>query len=221
VGRPTRDRRLNTYGARLFRAPQAGRIDYDVEGLRQTGRVSTTTAATAPSQAVSAGFVHAEAGYLWRAAWKPHLALEYDWASGDRAGGSYGRFDTLFGMRGGDYAPSGLFAALHRANSHMLGARLEASPSARLDVMLHYAPVWLASRTDAFSTTNVRDATGGSGRFAGHLLHGRARVWLVPRSLRLDIDAVLLAKGRFLRTAPNAPRTGDTHYLAMALNALF
>jgi hypothetical protein len=43
----------------------------------------------------------------------------------------------------------------------------------------------------------------------------------MPGFLRGEIDGVWLAKGRFLKTAPNAPRTGDTHYLATAVTATF
>ena len=77
--------------------------------------------------------------------------------------------------------------------------------------------MWLASATDSFSTTNVRDPTGRSGRYAGELLEGRLRYWLIPDTLRLETNAALIAKGRFLKTAPNAPQTGDVHYLATSL----
>lgn len=220
-GRPTRDRQLHSYGARLFREPHAGRFDYDVEAIRQTGTIRASNAPAAPVLDVSAGFVHGEAGYQFAGAWKPHLSLEYDWVSGDRGGGRYNRFDTLFGMRRADFAPSGLLSAVGRANISMPGVRLEATPSSRLDGFVHYGLMWLASGTDAFSTANVRDATGGSGRFAGQLLEGRIRYWLVPGALRFEANAVLLAKGRFLKDAPNAPPTGDTVYGSAALTATF
>ena len=220
-GRATRNRHLHTYGARLFRAPETERLDYDFEGFRQDGTIRASTAAGAGIQQVAAGFAHAELGYQWGGGWKPHLALEYDWASGDRAGGDYGHFDTLFGMRRADYAPSGIFAAIGRANSHVAGLRLEATPSPRWDVMAHYGPMWLDAAEDAFSTTGVRDAAGRSGRFAGHLVEGRLRCWIVPRALRFEANAVLLAKGHFLAAAPNAPRTGDTAYVSGSLTATF
>jgi len=44
---------------------------------------------------------------------------------------------------------------------------------------------------------------------------------VIPRSLRFEVDAVILAKGRFLTDAPNAPRTGDTHYLSVNLTSQF
>jgi hypothetical protein len=47
------------------------------------------------------------------------------------------------------------------------------------------------------------------------------RYWLVPQVWRLEADAVLLMKGRFLEDAPNAPATGDMHYLSLNLSAAF
>ena len=221
AGRPTRDRRLRTFGARLFRAPEARRLDYEFEAFRQTGSISVSAAPAAAAQDVSAAFAHAEAGYLFAGAWKPHLALEYDWAQGDRPGGRYNRFDTLYGMRRTDFAPSGIFNAIGRANSRVLGVRFEATPSPRWDFMAHYARMELDATTDAFSTTGVRDPAGRSGRFAGHLVEGRLRYWIVPRALRFEANGALIAKGRFLETAPNAPRTGDTRYLAASVTASF
>jgi len=43
----------------------------------------------------------------------------------------------------------------------------------------------------------------------------------VPSFLRAEINAVWLAKGRFLQAAPNAPATGDTTYLATSLTTTF
>ena len=147
--------------------------------------------------------------------------MEYDRASGDGPGRGFGRFDTLFGMRRADLAPSGIYNAIGRANIETPGLRVEAAPSRRWDAMATYHALWLASRSDAFSTTGVRDASGTSGRFAGHQIDARLRYWVVPQALRAEINAVWLAKRGFLHDAPNAPATGDTHYLATGLTASF
>ena len=81
--------------------------------------------------------------------------------------------------------------------------------------------MWLASRTDAFSTTGVRDPAGRSGRFAGHQIETRIRYWLIPETLRLEANGVLLLKGRFLENAPNAQRNGDARYFSLNLTANF
>lgn len=220
-GRPTRNRHLQTYGARVIRDPAAGQVDYEVEALRQTGRIRAGTATTAPQLEVAAWFAHAELGYSFAGGWKPRLALEVDHASGDQAGGKFGRFDTLFGMRRADLAPAGIYAAIGRTNLTAAGPRVEVTPSKRLDGFMTYRALWAASATDAFATTGVRDPTGAAGRFAGHQVDARLRWWWLPDRLRAEANAAWLAKRGLLTDTPNAPATGDTHYLSLALTASF
>lgn len=217
----TRNRRLNTTSVRLFRDPLKGAWDYEVEAVYQSGSVRASTTTSAAELDVSAYFYHLELGYQGAGAWLPRVSLEYDEASGDDSDSDYGRFDTLFGMRRADLAPSGIYAAVARANIRSPGIRVDFVPSARLDAFIGYRGLWLDSRTDSFSTSNVRDTAGRSGDFAGHQIDMRARYWLVPRLLRFEGNAVLLFKGRFLQDAPNAPATGDTHYLSANLIAMF
>ncbi|WP_375403939.1 alginate export family protein [uncultured Sphingomonas sp.] len=219
-GRPTRDRSLNTAALRVIRDPAPGRFDLEVEGIVQRGRASASTAAVAVRQPVAAWFLHADAGYTFAGGWKPRVSVEYDHASGDGRGGRYGRFDTLLGMRRADLAPAGLYNAIARTNIASPGVRVEATPDRRTDLFLSYRPMWLASRFDAFSSTGVRDASGRSGNFAGHQIDGRVRHRL-SRTLMLEADVVLLAKGRFLRDAPNAPPGHWTRYVSFNAVASF
>jgi hypothetical protein len=219
--RPTRNRNLHTVSARVIRDPKPARFDFEVEGIYQLGGIRAGVAAAAPELDVDAWFLHADAGYTFSGPAKLRLSVEYDRASGDGPGGRYGRFDTLFGMRRADLAPAGIYNAIGRANISTPGIRAEVAPGKRLDAFAAYRAMWLADRTDAFSTTGVRDPSGNSGSFAGHQVEGRVRYWIVPSLLRAEVNAVWLAKGHFLKQAPNAPRTGDTHYLATALTATF
>lgn len=219
--RPSRDRSLNTIGARIVREPKAGGFDYEVEAIYQLGHIRSSLAPTAAMLDVSASFVHAEIGYGFAHGWKPHVSIEFDRASGDGPGGSYGRFDSLFGMRRADLAPAGLYNAVGRANLMTPGIRLEATPNRAIDWFVSYRPIWLADRNDSFSTTGVRDVTGRSGRFAGHQVDARVRYWLVADRVRIELDGVWLAKGRFLRDAPNAPRSGNTRYVSTNLTTSF
>jgi len=221
AGHPTRNRDLDTFSARAIRDPKVSQLDFEIEGIYQTGQIRTGTSPNASEQAVSAWFLHADAGYLFAGPAKLRLSLEYDRASGDAPGGKNGRFDTLFGMRRADLAPAGIYNAIGRANIETVGLRGEIAPSRRWDAFAAYRPMWLAEKTDSFSTTGVRDPSGNSGSFAGHQLDMRVRYWLVPNFLRAEVNALVLAKGRFLKTAPNTPATGDTHYLATALTATF
>lgn len=220
---PTRNRRLITPGARLARAPAAGRIDWDFEGVYQTGHVRNTAgAADTKDLSVSAYFFHAEFGKTFRLPWSPRLTLQYDQASGDRSGrNTYNRFDTLFGARRGEYGPTSLYGAVQRANIRAPALRLEITPDKRWDAFAAYRPMWLLTATDSFAATGVRDAGGDSGKFAGHQIEARVRYWVVPKRARLDMGATYLIKGRFLRNAPNAPDAGDTTYGYMDLTFTF
>jgi hypothetical protein len=105
-------------------------------------------------------------------------------------------------------------ASTQRVAQHR-GARfasLVLTPSSRPDAFVSYIALRRRSRTDSLSTSGVRDPAGRSGNFAGHQLDTGLRYRLIPEVLRFEVDVVMLFKGRFLETAPNAPRTGDTHY---------
>lgn len=217
----TRDRDLHSVSARVIAEPKSGRADFEIEGIYQFGAISNSIAATAASLDVEAWFVHADAGYTFAHPWKPRISLEYDRASGDGTGSKYTRFDTLFGMRRADLAPAGIYAALGRTNIETIGIRGEIAPSARLDAFLSGRTLWAASKTDSFSSTGIRDASGRSGRFAGHQVEGRIRYWLVPKLLRAELNAAWLLRRGLLRDAPNANSHGDSRYVSFALTALF
>jgi hypothetical protein len=219
--RPTRNRHLTTFSLRLYRPATPRRVHFDSEIIAQTGRIRASLAPTAQNLAVRAWFVHGSVGYSFDHPLRPKLTFEYDQASGDGRGARYGRFDTLFGMRRPDLGPAGLYNAIGRTNVLSPGVRLELAPSKRLDGFLAVRDHWLSSRADAFSTTGVRDPSGRAGRHAGTQIDTRLRWWAVPDVIRLEANGVYLAKGRFLRTAPNAPRGGDTRYMSLNASVFF
>lgn len=219
--RATRDRRLHNFSVRALRDAAAGKFDYEFEGIYQAGSARTGTAAAAPRQDVNAWFAHVEAGYTMRDAWKTHWSLELDRATGDAPGGDNQRFDTLFGMRRADLAPSGIFGAVGRTNIQSVGVRVEVNPTPRLDVMAAWRVLRADEATDSFSTSGIRDASGAAGRAAGSLLDTRLRYWIVPRKLRTELTGVWLDRGRMLREAPNASPWGNTFYAAAALSYTF
>ena len=221
VGHPTRNRNLDNFSLRLLREPKAGLFDGEIEGIYQTGNVRTSIAPDAIRQPVSAWFVHADIGYTFSIKSKLRLSVEYDRASGDGESGKYGRFDTLFGMRGADFAQSGIYNAVGRANISSLGFRAEFPLVDRFEGYTTYRPMWLAEKTDAFSTTNVRDQSGASGSFAGHQIELQLRYWLIKKFLRAQLNVAWLGKGAFLKNAPNASTKDNTRYLATTLSAHF
>jgi hypothetical protein len=136
---------------------------------------------------------------------------------GDRQGQRNTRYDTLFGMRRADFAPSGIYNLIGRANLVSPGLRLELTPSARNDFMATLRGLWLESPTDGFSTLGLRDATAAAGRHAGTQLDLRYRHWLVPRRLRLEVNAIHLEQGRWLREVPGSRGRSGTGFLAVSL----
>ena len=218
---PTRSRQLYTPGLRIYADPAPGKPDFEVEGAYQFGSIRASTAADAPVQNVSAYFLHAQAGYQFAAPWKPRVSIVYDRASGDRPGGSYNRFDSLYGTRRSDWGPTGIFGPLGRSNVSSPGVRLEVTPDKRWDGFVMYRAAWLESATDSFASTGVKDATGGSGTFAGHQVEARVRYWIVPKLLRLDTGGAVLFNGRFLKNAPNANDFGNPVYGYFDLTATF
>ena len=220
-GRPSRDRSLNSLGLRVLREPAPGRFDWGAEGIYQWGGISASLAPAAARQAVSATFFRLHGGYSFPGPWRPHVLFELDRASGDGRGPTYARFDFLYGMRRADLGPAGLYNEVGRSNVISPGVRVEVTPSKRVDAFVGYRALWLADRFDAFSTTGVRDPAGQSGTFAGHQFDSRIRWWLLPGRLRFEGTAVLLAKGRFLRTAPNARPGATTRYGCVNLSVSF
>jgi hypothetical protein len=194
-------------------------FDYEIEGIHQSGHISASAAPGAQRLDVSAWFIHADVGYLLPGRWQPHLSAEFDIASGDKAGGKFTQFDTVFGMRRADLGPGGLYSVVARTNVLTPGVRIETTPNKRIDLLFSYRLLWLAEATDSFSGTGVRDASGRSGRFAGHQFDARVRAWIVPARLRFEVDGAWLAKGCFFTTAPNSPLDGDSKYLSINLTA--
>jgi hypothetical protein len=218
--RPTRNRALHSIGVRAIRDPKADQFDYEIEGILQTGHIRASTAVNAVLQDVDAFFVHGDAGYTFSSRGKPRLSLEYDYASGDGPGTEYQRFDTLFGMRRADLAPSGIYGLLGRANLESLGVRVEAT-GARLDAMASWRLLWAADARDSFSTSGVRDASGAAGRRAGSQFDGRLRYWLMPARVRAEVNAIWFNRAGLMRHAPNASAHGDTIYFTTAITLTF
>src|SRR3546814_6062142 len=124
---------------------------------------------------ISPYFIHAEIVPQFDIACNPRVSLNYDRASGDRAGSCFGRFDSLYGVRLPDYGPSSIYGPLGRNNIDSPGVRLEVTPDKRWDGFVMYRANWLDSETDSFANTGVRDPGGASGRFGGHQIEGRVR----------------------------------------------
>lgn len=222
AGRATRNRDLVTFGGRINRAASKGKFDFELEGAVQHGTTRGSTAATdLLDRKVRAGFANAEIGYTFGSGWTPRAAAFVSYASGDTSATDYRRFDPLFGGRRGDYGPLSLYGPLSWSNIVSPGLAVEAKPSKDWDFAIKARKLLLASSTDSFAATSVRDSTGASGRDAGSQVEGRVRHWIIPKKLRVEAGAAWLGKGRFLSDAPNAPDTGDMTFGYLTLSTFF
>jgi len=217
-------RHLYTPGLRLLRAPKRGDWDFDVETVLQFGNRRASLEPTDRGELnVFAQFVHASFGYTFDVAWTPRLSAELDYASGDESpdDGRWGRFDSLFGPRRADLGPTDIYGILGRDNMISQGVRLGVKPSARVDVFVSYRANFLDSRTDFFARSFVRDSSGESGRFGGHQLEIRTRLWLLQEVILWELGGAVFFNGAFLRTAPSANGFGDPLYVYSDLSFLF
>jgi len=202
----SRNRQLFTIGARWYRKPARGTVDFEVEVLPQLGKSRATTAtedtANLDHRAVT---THVELALSPAMPWQPRLALLHDYASGDRdpADGSTERFDPLFGARRFDFGPTGIYGPFNRSNVQSPGVRASITPSPRFDAFVGYRLFWLAARSDAWVAASVRDAMGDSGSFVGEHLEVQLRWSPLPKNLAIEGGAAYLRRGRFARSAPD------------------
>ena len=89
---------------------------------------------------------------------------------------------------------------------------MELKPNPRWDCRFYYHAAYLASDTDAWVIAQRRDTTGQSGDFLGHVLDARARYWVVPDCLRLEIGTSALFGGEFVEDAPDKPDAENTYF---------
>lgn len=210
---PSTDRELFTPGVRLIRTPQTGRYDFELESAVQFGTRRASTAPNATPLDVRAHTHHAHIGYSFDHAWSPRVAAEFEYASGDDDPNDTGfeRFDPLFGLRRTDFGQTGISGPLRRVNAASPGVRLTVKRGP-LDGRLVYKAAFLASDTDIWAGTGVRDPEGQSGALIGHHVDTRWRYWIKPGRVRAELGGAVFFDGPFARTAPNATREGDTVY---------
>lgn len=209
----TRDRNLFTPGVRFYKSKSSGAIDFDFETTLQVGDAALSTAADAERLNTIAHFHHVQLGYTFENSWNTRVAVQYDFASGDRDpdDSRNGRFDTLFGARRFEFGPTGIFGALARSNINSPGARIELAKG-RWQALIGYRAAYLASSRDALTTAGLLDSTGASGRFIGHQWETRVRYDVIRGNVQLEAGVAHLLEGEFLRTAPNASTDGDNFF---------
>ena len=167
--------------------------------------------------------MHGSAGFTFDVPWSPRVSAHFDWASGDSsaADGNNNRFEFLFGARRFDFGPTGIAGAFARTNALSPGVRVQAKPTERVDLMVFVRTHWLASKSDSWALSRVRDATGSSGNHVGTMVEGWIRWEAIPGNLFLDTGYAHLFDGEFMDNAPNSPGQGDSEYFYLQATVKF
>jgi hypothetical protein len=202
-----------TYGTRIKGDPaKLSGWEYAAEMAVQSGDLK--------NQELSAFAGHWDIGYNWlHVPWKPRLALEYSFATGDSdsTDGSVGTFQNLFPTNHLYYGYMDLFAW---QNIHNPALHFSVQPHERLRLQLDYHAFWLADSGDAWyraSITNTaRPISPGASRFAGTELDLTAS-WKAHEHLEVQAGYSHFFGGDYLRDT-GAGDDADFAYLMVTLS---
>jgi len=137
--------------------------DYTFELAGQAGR--------ALGQDLRAYAFHLEGGYNWlQTSWKPRLAMEYSFGSGD-SNAKDGKVNTFQNLFPTNHPPYGFMDTFSWQNMHNVVLRMAAQPHAKVKTTLDLHAFWLADTEDAWyranGTTRVRNIHSKASNNAG------------------------------------------------------
>jgi len=171
-----------------------GPVDWELEGMRQTGRVG--------SEQIRAWAVGSVGGYTFEhARWSPRIGLQFDLASGDRrrADGTIGTFNPLF--------PNAYYFTLMStptyANLIHLRPSLELRPVQNLRLIARLGLQWRQTTADAVYVIPNRAVPGTAGlpgRWTGIYEQLRAE-WQINRNWAAAVEGVQYQVGDVIRRA--------------------
>ena len=200
-------------GFRLYRKPKVNQWDMDIEGVWRFGeRRASSNPLDEDDLTVNAQMLFAAVGKTFDAPWQPRLAFEYYYASGDNdpSDDNFDQYERLFGSRRTDLNNTSLHGPLTPANLNAPGIRLEVKPDEMSDARIYYHAAYLASDTDSWVIAKLRDTTGQSGDFIGHVIDARWRRWIKKDRLMVDLGASALLYGDYPKDVPNGPQGDGT-----------
>lgn len=223
-GNESPNRQYFTPGGRLYRPAEPGRWNIDLEGALRVGqRRATSNPSDTRDLDVFATMLLFRVGYTFDHPWKPNLAAQYYWASGDDEPNNdrFDQYERLFGGRRTDLNNTSLHGPLTPANLSAPGLRFEMQPTENATFRLTYSAAFLASRTDAFIIGRQRDPRGESGSFIGHVIDSRV-TWEIPKTAwDLEAGFSFFSHGDFTRTNPQAPEADSTSFAYTQLRFRF
>lgn len=204
----TAQRQYSTFGIRIHKPPHEQEFDYEGETIWQIGRTGTKDH--------FAYFHHAELGYTFDMDWSPRVLIQFDYATGtsNPAGGHNGTFDSLFGIRRPEFAPSGIFGPFFRSNLVSPGWRFILKPIDAVQLTVKHRLWYLAEARDEWVGSGLQDPTGRSGNTLGQDIELRAQ-WHINDNLTVDAAYDHFFRGSYiadLSTIPGNPTAEDTDY---------
>lgn len=202
----TRD--IHTVGLRTYGVVGTTGWDWDVSGAQQFGEDGPRTH--------RAQALIVDAGYTVTHAWKPRFSASLLYASGDRnpTDGTNQRFERLFGFA----RPLSSDDYIQWENLRSPKVRVEFAPlpSVRIDAGL--SAYWLASGTDRWNTTGLRDPSGASGTYLGHEFDMRVR-FPVGARIAMNLGYARFEPGRFTRATSGRSDPSDFVYAEVSIDA--
>ena len=203
------DRLIHTTGLRAYGIVGNSHFDYDGNYAIQKGNNG--------NQQQDAKSYIAELGYSPQYNWKPRLSLNHGFASGDKKIGDrrQQRFERLFGFSrpwsNNDY--------IQMENIKALKLRGEVEPfqNWRLDAGWNW--YWLDSAKDLWSSANLQDSNGKSGKDIGQEFDVRSR-FQHTKLISTQIGYAYFMGGRFTKkTSPDRESNSHFFYYEMTLTA--
>lgn len=202
----TRD--IHTLGLRAYGVVGKTGWDWDVSGAHQLGEDGPRTH--------RAQALIVDAGYTTTHAWKPRFSASLLYASGDRnpTDGTNQRFERLFGFA----RPLSADDYIQWENLRSPKVRVEFTPLPSVRVDAGLSAYWLASGTDRWNTTGLRDPSGASGTYMGHEFDLRVR-FPVGGHVAMNLGYAHFQPGQFTRATSGRSDPSDFVYVEVSIDA--
>lgn len=204
----TTRRNIDSPGLRFYGTFLDDHFDYGIIGVYQFGE---DNGLDHRAYAYSTEF-----GYKFlEAVWQPRLSLIYGYASGDKnpRDGKNQRFERFYGFN----RPWSNNNHIDWTNLQAVKSRVEIKPTQKFFFESSYSYYWLASSTDLWTRTNLRDQTGMSGNFMGTDWEFRAH-YQINSHLRSTLGYARFWPGKFTKLTSGRNDPSDFLYFELTAN---
>jgi hypothetical protein len=170
----------------------ANGLDWDIEGMNQTGRIG--------AQTINARAFGSLAGYTFpNVGWTPRVGMSVDVSTGDR--NPYdNKLETLNPL-----FPNGYYLAGYTGYPNLIHLKptMTVHPARAANVMVALASQWRETTADAiytFPNFPIAETAGRSGRYTG--AYGECRAdWAITSHYSVSLEAVHYSTGKAIRQA--------------------